>query len=80
MTRKLSAALIAIFFADESWTHPIQDIATFFWQRGRETPSEIDYEGTVVPALNERQISGLLTFAQTMAEDSVKSCGLLRKR
>ena len=80
VTRKLSAALIAIFFADESWTHPIQDIATFFWQHGRDLPSEIDYEGTVIPALNETQISGLLSFAQTLAEDSVKSCGLLRKR
>lgn len=80
VTRKLSAALIAIFFADESWTHPIQDIATFFWQHGREASSEIDYEGMVLPALNEAQISGLLSFSQTMAEDCVKSCGLLRKR
>ncbi|QGA16765.1 hypothetical protein EYB26_004435 [Talaromyces marneffei] len=79
VTRKLSAALIAIFFADESWTHPIQDIATFFWQHGREASSEIDYEGMVLPALNEAQISGLLSFSQTMAEDCVKSCGLLRK-
>jgi hypothetical protein len=78
VTRKLSAALIAIFFKDESWTHPIQDIATFFWQHGRQTSSDIDYEGKVVPALNGAQISGLLSFSQTMAEDSVKSCGLLR--
>ncbi|EED18113.1 importin 13, putative [Talaromyces stipitatus ATCC 10500] len=79
VTRKLSAALVAVFFNDQSWTHPIQDIAAFFWQRGLDASLKFDYEGTVVPALNEIQISGLLAFSITMAEDSVRNSSLVRK-
>lgn len=80
VTRKLAAALVAVFFNDPCWTHPLQDTGVAFWSKGHEGYSEIDFEGLVLPALNEAQISGLLSFGVIMAEESVKNSSLVRKR
>ncbi|OKL64202.1 hypothetical protein UA08_00277 [Talaromyces atroroseus] len=77
--RKLASVLVAVFFNDESWSRPLRDIAASFHSNGREAYSGIDFEGTVLPALNEVQITGLLSFSVTVAEEAVKNSSLVRE-
>jgi hypothetical protein len=78
--RKLAAVLVALFFNDESWTRPLQDIAAAFSSHSQEGNPEINLVETVLPALNEAQITGLLSFSVTTAEEAVKNSSLVRQR
>lgn len=76
--RKLAAAMVALFFRDASWKHPIQDIGAAFRNSAINQQSHNDFENTTLPSLNEVQITGLLCFSTTAAEEATKVSNLVR--
>jgi hypothetical protein len=78
--RKLAAAMVALLFRDESWTHPIQDLGAAFRNGAINQQSHTDFENTTLPSLNEAQITGLLCFSTTAAEEATKVSNLVCNR
>ncbi|KAH8702371.1 putative importin 13 [Talaromyces proteolyticus] len=77
--RKLAAALVALFFKDASWAHPLRDLGVAFKTRAVNDSSNVDFENTTLPSLNEAQITGLLCFSTAIAEEATKASSLVRE-
>lgn len=78
--RKLAAAIVALLFRDKNWMHPIQDLGVAFRNGTINQQSHNDFENTTLPSLNEAQITGLLCFSTTAAEEAIKVSNIVCDR
>lgn len=78
--RKLAAAMVALFFRDASWRYPIQDLGAAFRNHAINQQSHSEFENSTLLSLNEAQITGLLCFSTTAAEEATKASNLVRDR